>query len=62
MATQQPQQNAPKGKRYRTLTPVDLDNKRYEAGKTLPEIDDEIAAPLLAVNAIELAGKSADAE
>lgn len=38
--------------KYKVLTPVDLDNKRYEPDKTTPDIDDDTAAPLLAVNAI----------
>lgn len=50
-----------KGKRYRALNPVDYDNKRYEPGKALPDLPSDVAEQLLAVKAIELAGKDAEA-
>lgn len=48
--------------KYKVLTPIELDGKRVEPGKTL-EIDDDTAQPLAAVGAVELAptkGKAAD--
>lgn len=48
---------APKGKLYRALTPIEHDHERTEENKTL-RLDDKAAAPLLAVKAIELAGKA----
>lgn len=47
--------------KYKVLSPIDLDNKRVEPGKTV-EIDDDTAPALVAVGAIELAptkGKAA---
>ena len=37
--------------KYKVLTPIDHDGKRYEPGKPI-ELDDEQAKPLLAVGAI----------
>lgn len=52
---------APKSKLYRALTPIEHDQEPTAEGKTL-RLDDKAAAPLLAVKAIELAGKSGDKE
>lgn len=62
MATSQPTPTqAPKAKPYRALTPIEHDGKRFEIDKTL-RLDDEAAAPLLAVKAIAAAGKDAETE
>ena len=48
-------------KAYVAKTPIEHDGKPYAEGETI-ELDDEIDAPaLLAVDAIELAGKKAAA-
>lgn len=48
--------------KFKVLSPLDLDNKRIEPGKVV-EIDDDTAAPLLAVAAIEpISSKKAAAE
>lgn len=49
--------------KYKVLTPVEIDNKRLEPGKTV-ELDDDTARPLVTVAAVELVpakGKAADA-
>ena len=38
--------------KYRVLTPVDYNSKRVEPGKLL-ELDEDVAAPLLVVAAVE---------
>lgn len=52
--------------KYKVLTPVDIDNKRLEPGKTV-ELDDDTAQPLMNVRAVEAVpapakGKTADAD
>jgi len=48
--------------KFKVLSPLDLDNKRIEPGKIV-EIDDDTAAPLLAVAVIEpISSKKAAAE
>lgn len=47
--------------RYKVLTPIDIDNKRVEPGK-LVELDEDVALPLQAVNAIEFAPTKAQAK
>lgn len=48
--------------KFKVLSPLDLDNKRIEPGKVV-EIDDDTAAPLLAVGVVEtISSKKAAAE
>lgn len=42
---------------YTALTPIDYDNKRYAAGKPI-QLDDDAAAELLAIGAVEKAKKA----
>lgn len=42
--------------KFKALTPIEHNGKRYETDKVL-DLSDEEAEPLLAVNAIEPAGK-----
>lgn len=44
--------------KYKVLTPVEHNGKRFEPGKTV-ELDDDTAAPLLAVAAVEPASGKA---
>lgn len=47
--------------KYKVLTPVDIDNKRIEPGKTV-ELDDDTAQALVAVAAVEAVAAKADAK
>lgn len=47
--------------KFKVLSPLDIDNKRIEPGKVV-EIDDDTAAPLLAVAVIESVSKKDVAE
>lgn len=48
--------------KFKVLSPLDLDNKRIEPGKTV-DLDEDTAAPLLAVGVVEpVSSKKAAAE
>lgn len=48
--------------KFKVLSPLDIDNKRIEPGKVV-DIDDDTAAPLLAVGVVEpFVAKKGDGE